>query len=88
MLTGSAETPSVIDIRTSNSKPQMRIENANQSGLKQPCYMEYFMQITALYAHKMTIEQEPVISLLRFDFELGMWDQSSKSNNFSATPKT
>lgn len=56
MLTGRAETPSVIDIKISNSKPPMRIENANQSGLKQPCYMEYLSQITALNAHKVTLE--------------------------------
>lgn len=37
MFTGSAETPSVIDINTSRNRPPMRIQNATQSGLRQPC---------------------------------------------------
>lgn len=37
MLTGSADTPSVMDINTSSIKPPIRIENATHSGLKHPC---------------------------------------------------
>lgn len=42
MLTGSAETPRVTDINTSNNKPPIRIENATHRGLKQPCHKEWF----------------------------------------------
>lgn len=37
MFTGSAETPSVMDINTSRNRPPMRMQNAIQSGLRQPC---------------------------------------------------
>lgn len=40
MLTGRAETPSVMDIRTSNKRPPIRIVHATQSGLKQPCFRD------------------------------------------------
>ena len=38
MFTGSAETPNVMDMSTSNKRPPMRIENATQRGLKHPCH--------------------------------------------------
>lgn len=38
MLTGSAETPRVTDMRMSNRRPPMRIANATQRGLKHVCY--------------------------------------------------
>lgn len=38
MFTGNAETPREMDIRTSNRSPPIRIENAIQRGLKQPCH--------------------------------------------------
>ena len=44
MLTGKAETPRVMDISTSNKRPPVRIENATQSGLKQPCFEDEFIQ--------------------------------------------
>jgi hypothetical protein len=40
MLTGKAETPRVMDISTSNTRPPIRIENATQRGLKQPCFKD------------------------------------------------
>jgi hypothetical protein len=45
MLTGTAEMPRVADISTSNSRPPMRIENATQSGLIQPCNKEQHKQM-------------------------------------------
>lgn len=42
MLIGSAETPRVMDINTSNNRPPIRIENATHRGLTQPYHKESF----------------------------------------------
>jgi hypothetical protein len=57
MLTGKAETPRVMDISTSNKRPPVRIENATQSGLKQPCFEDEFIQShhTEYYIQKNTL---------------------------------
>lgn len=82
MLTGSADTPSVIDINTSSIRPPIRIENATHRGLKHPCdddtskhtYLTE-MQMATLY-----ICEDNLLSHAALVYS---WDQSSKPSNLS-----
>ena len=79
MLTGSADTPSVIDINTSSIRPPIRIENATHRGLKHPC--DDTRILMKLNANGYSLYN--VRHLLSHAALVYSWDLSSKPSNLS-----